>query len=153
MGKFLRAHAELLAVFVGILVMGGGLVVIGDVLIKHESHERVLAEKVVVAGELNAEKIVIGSDREGCRRTSSNLVNSLNAWFYVVTADYEAGTNPESAASARQIRLHEAQSIDVEERRIAERVDFHYADGIIAPSWRAAAMRRHTRCDLEYPSP
>lgn len=152
----MRTHAGVIAVLaaiVGVLVIGGAVVGVAVHVAHSEEHRRQEQQEVFVAGERRAEQIVVGSERAACKRAAANLTQSLNAWFYVVRADFEAATNPEAAPRAAHIRLVEAIGIDHAQSKIAARVEEHDAHRLISTHWRHVAQAAHFSCARAFPLP
>jgi FlaA1/EpsC-like NDP-sugar epimerase len=120
---------------------------------QHEQRARARAARVLVAGELRAEQIVIGSERSACKRSAQNVVNDMNSWWEVDLADFRVAANPETSPTSAQIRLVEAEGINHEELTRATRVDYHYASKLHSLAWRVAAQKAHFSCTAAFPLP
>ena len=130
-----------------------GLAFISGAVIKSRDHAHALAEKAVLAGELKAEEIVIGSERAQCRRTALNQVADLNTWYAVDVADFAVGRDPHQPATTRAIRELEAERIDAHSNERAGRVIAAFGAKLESLKWRAASTRAALTCEGEYPLP
>lgn len=164
MRVWLRRHAGPLAIVAGLILLFASITIVAVEVSAHAKNQRKLerrhedtarakASALFVTSVRKAEEIVIGSEREGCLRSTRNVIDDMNSWYEVDHADFAVAASPETKPESAGIRLAEAQGINRRELDRATRVDVRFAKKLASPQWRDAALKARFSCVAAYPLP